>query len=117
MYGIIELIDFAHGDVFMLGTLITVALFGTFGLDGAGAGAIFFGILATMVIAALVCATLNVMIERVGYRPLRNAPPNLRHSSRQSGSRSSSRTSGSCGSGPRQKSTVDLIDGMQSSST
>ena len=74
VYGIIELINFAHGDVFMLGTLITVALFGTFGLDGAGAGAIFFGILATMVIAALVCSTLNVMIERVGYRPLRNAP-------------------------------------------
>ena len=74
VYGIIELINFAHGDVFMMGTLITAALFGVFGLDGAGTGSIILGILGTMVITMLVCGTLNVMIERVGYRPLRNAP-------------------------------------------
>jgi branched-chain amino acid transport system permease protein len=74
VYGIIELINFAHGDVFMLGTLIAVAVFGTLGLDGAGTLPIIFGVLLTMVVAMLVCGTLNVMIERVGYRPLRNAP-------------------------------------------
>jgi len=74
VYGIIELINFAHGDVFMMGTLITVALFGTLGLAGAGTVAIVLGVLLTMIVAMLVCGTLNVMIERVGYRPLRNAP-------------------------------------------
>jgi branched-chain amino acid transport system permease protein len=74
VYGIIELINFAHGDVFMLGTLITVALFGTLGLAGASTVAIILGVLATMIVAMVVCGTLNVMIERVGYRPLRNAP-------------------------------------------
>ncbi len=75
VYGIIELINFAHGDVFMIGSFTVSALIGTFGLGLAtGAGGIVFGLLAVLLIVMLTCGLLNVMIERVAYRPLRNAP-------------------------------------------
>jgi branched-chain amino acid transport system permease protein len=75
VYGIIELINFAHGDVFMIGSFVSLGLMGTFGLTtSTGAGGLVFGLLAILVIAMLVTALLNVMIERVGYRPLRGAP-------------------------------------------
>ena len=75
VYGIIELINFAHGDVFMLGTFVTFGLFGTLGLTAAtGTFGIVFGILLTLILAMVAMRTLNVMIERVAYRPLRGAP-------------------------------------------
>ena len=75
VYGIIELINFAHGDVFMIGSFSAFALFGTLGLTLAtGAFGVIGGLLVILVIAMLVCGSLNVMIEKVAYRPLRNAP-------------------------------------------
>jgi branched-chain amino acid transport system permease protein len=75
VYGIIELINFAHGEVFMIGSFVSYGLFGTIGLTLAtGAFGIFGGLLLTLLVAMVVCGTLNVMIERVAYRPLRNAP-------------------------------------------
>src|SRR3712207_4865216 len=75
VYGIIELINFAHGDVFMIGTLVSFALWGTLGLGLAtGALGILGGLLVTLVVAVIACGVLNVMIERVAYRPLRGAP-------------------------------------------
>ena len=75
VYGIIELINFAHGDVFMLGSFVTYGLISSFGLTtSTGALGIFGGLLAIIVIAMITTGSLNVMIERVGYRPLRGAP-------------------------------------------
>ena len=75
VYGIIELINFAHGDVFMIGTFVSFGLFGTLGLVAGGPPVgLFFGMLLTLVLAMIACGTLNTMIERVGYRPLRGAP-------------------------------------------
>jgi branched-chain amino acid transport system permease protein len=75
VYGIIELINFAHGDVFMIGSFIAVGLYATFGLtESTGAGGLFVGLLGCLIIAAIGCAFLNMLIERVAYRPLRNAP-------------------------------------------
>src|SRR5215216_4792877 len=75
VYGIIELINFAHGDLFMIGSFVSYTLIGTVGLTVAtGNGALFFGLLLILFIAMVGCGTLNVMIERVGYRPLRGAP-------------------------------------------
>src|SRR5215218_4877598 len=75
VYGIIELINFAHGDVFMIGSFIAVGLYGTFGLtESTGAAGLFFGLLACLIIAGIGCAFLNMLIERVAYRPLRSAP-------------------------------------------
>ena len=75
VYGIIELINFAHGDVFMIGSFIAVGLYATFGLTpSTGAGGLLIGLLAALVIAGIGCAVLNMLIEKVAYRPLRNAP-------------------------------------------
>ena len=75
VYGIIELINFAHGEVFMIGSLVSAGLFGTIGLTAAtGTAGLVGGLLLTLVLAMLASGALNVMIERVAYRPLRNAP-------------------------------------------
>ncbi len=75
VYGIIELINFAHGDVFMIGSFVSFGLWGTLGLTLlTGPLGLVGGLLVTLLVAMLACGTLNVMIERVAYRPLRNAP-------------------------------------------
>jgi branched-chain amino acid transport system permease protein len=75
VYGILELINFAHGDVFSWGAMITYSVAISW-LGAAGhSGIALFGILAVgLVGAALFCATLNMAVERVAYRRLRNAP-------------------------------------------
>jgi branched-chain amino acid transport system permease protein len=75
VYGIVELINFAHGEVFMIGSFVAAGLFGTIGLSqDTGTGLLVLGLLITLPIAMLGSGLLNTMIERVGYRPLRNAP-------------------------------------------
>jgi branched-chain amino acid transport system permease protein len=76
VYGIIELINFAHGDVFMWGSMLAVTIGVTIlGLDGSQSGFVTaIGVIATMLAAMLICASGNVFIERFAYRPLRNAP-------------------------------------------
>jgi branched-chain amino acid transport system permease protein len=75
VYGIIELINFAHGDLFMIGSFVAYTMMGTIGLTIAtGTGATLVGLLLILLICMVACATLNTMIERVAYRPLRNAP-------------------------------------------
>jgi branched-chain amino acid transport system permease protein len=75
VYGIIELINFAHGEVFMIGSFVAFGLWGTFGLkEGMGVPGMIAGLLVAMLVAMIVCGSLNVMIERVAYKPLRNAP-------------------------------------------
>jgi branched-chain amino acid transport system permease protein len=75
VYGIIELINFAHGDVFMIGSFVSTGLWATLGLTLAtSVFGIVGGILASLIVAMLACGVLNVLIERVAYRPLRSAP-------------------------------------------
>jgi branched-chain amino acid transport system permease protein len=75
VYGIIELINFAHGEVFMIGSFVAVGIFGTLGLTSAtGVGGLILGLIATLIVSMIACGTLNVMLEKVGYRPLRAAP-------------------------------------------
>ncbi len=76
VYGIVELINFAHGDVFTLGGFVSLWLIPIFGLEEAksvGPG-IIIPLVAILVISMLVCGVVNVAIERVAYRPLRHAP-------------------------------------------
>ena len=79
VYGIIELINFAHGDIFMMGTLVTLTIMNWFGIVAENPPKVLtWDLIAKLAITALgsflVCAILGVIIERVAYRPLRNAP-------------------------------------------
>jgi branched-chain amino acid transport system permease protein len=75
VYGIIELINFAHGDVFMWSTVVVLAVVQAMGLNKPLAGLSLVGILLLLIIIGmLVSATINVSIERIAYRRLRTAP-------------------------------------------
>jgi branched-chain amino acid transport system permease protein len=74
VYGIIELINFAHGDVFMLGAFLALTLLSAMGLEEAGTAQAWLGIGFLFLIVPLFCAALNVAIDRIVYKPLRNAP-------------------------------------------
>jgi branched-chain amino acid transport system permease protein len=75
VYGIVELINFAHGEVFMIGSFISASFLMTIGLTITSSDVvIFFGLFLTLIVAMLGSGTLNVLIERVAYRPLRSAP-------------------------------------------
>src|SRR5438093_4786493 len=76
VYGIIELINFAHGDVFAFGTFLSASLLPVVGLNEGEPfvlGSVFL-LLVVFLVTMLVCGVLNVSIERVAYRPLRHAP-------------------------------------------
>jgi branched-chain amino acid transport system permease protein len=76
VYGILELINFAHGDVFMIGGMVAASIaIGTFGLDeGASVGSLIPAILVALGVAMIGCGLLNATIERVAYKPLRRSP-------------------------------------------
>jgi branched-chain amino acid transport system permease protein len=72
VYGILELINFAHGDVFMLGAMMTVSAVTWFGLQDSGS--VLVWIVPMLLISAGFTGLLNTTIETVAYRPLRSAP-------------------------------------------
>ncbi|MDR2313329.1 MAG: branched-chain amino acid ABC transporter permease [Spirochaetaceae bacterium] len=67
VYGIVLLINFAHGDILMAGAYVA---FFTLGAIGSGLP----GMLAAFVASMIICAALGITIERLAYRPLRSAP-------------------------------------------
>ena len=64
VYGVLRLINFAHGDIFMLGTFFAYFLISKFGMP------IYLVFFTTMFLTALV----GYLMEKIAYRPLRNAP-------------------------------------------
>src|SRR5205823_12648055 len=74
VYGVLKLLNFAHGDVFMVGSYIG---FGTLRLLGGSTGLVvpLWAALILITLSAMGgCALLGVVIERFAYRPLREAP-------------------------------------------
>jgi len=83
VYGIVKLINFAHGDVFMVGAFTSFYAVSRFGLHewpaalfpGIPSGlSILIGTLTVILLSMAVCVVLAVTIERVAYKPLRDAP-------------------------------------------
>ncbi len=75
VYGIIQLINFAHGDVFMMSTFAGLTVIAALGATNkSDPGPILLAVLASLVIAVLFGGALNALIERAAYRRLRNAP-------------------------------------------
>jgi branched-chain amino acid transport system permease protein len=74
VYGILKLLNFAHGDVYMIGAFI--GWFTLHGLGGPTSPAISgaFVLVCMFIVSMLGCGILGVAIERFAYRPLRNAP-------------------------------------------
>jgi branched-chain amino acid transport system permease protein len=71
VYGIINLINFAHGEVLMVGALTSWTVVGA--LEGSGLPG-WVLLVISIPISIVVCSALNFTIEKVAYRPLRNAP-------------------------------------------
>lgn len=63
VYGIIKLINFAHGDIYMLGAYIGFI----------ASAQLHMGFFPALIMAMAICAVLGVLIERIAYKPLRNA--------------------------------------------
>jgi branched-chain amino acid transport system permease protein len=83
VYGIVELINFAHGDLFMLGAYVCLSILAVFGFGGLGFDATMknanpyllgYVLVGCAVVAIAFCAGLNLAVDYVVYRPLRNAP-------------------------------------------
>ncbi len=76
VYGIIELINFAHGDVFMVGSFVSWWLLTTLGFNGAITDPVVLAAVLALafLVAMLVMGVVGIVIERLAYRPLRNAP-------------------------------------------
>jgi len=75
VYGIIELINFAHGDVYTLGTFFSLAILTGLGVSGEVHGPWLIAVVLITVLASmLLCGIVGMLIERLAYRRLRNAP-------------------------------------------
>lgn len=76
VYGIIELINFSHGDLFMLGTFMALTVLSALGIGRleAGEATPWIGLLLALIVAMAFCGALNVLAERIAYRRLRHAP-------------------------------------------
>src|SRR6476659_6285896 len=73
VYGVLNLINFAHGDVLMIGAMVGLSILKL--LNAFAPGLPGYAQLAIAIVGAIpVCALVNVLIERVAYRRLRNAP-------------------------------------------
>ena len=64
VYGIAKMLNFAHGDVIMIGSYVIFFAFGSFGLNP----------IVSVLLSMVVCTILGVTMGRVAYRPLREAP-------------------------------------------
>jgi branched-chain amino acid transport system permease protein len=69
VYGVLRLINFAHGDVYMLGAFAGYFLANALGLDASPS---VFGAIAVTLGAMTICAAIGVVIERFAYRPVRH---------------------------------------------
>ncbi|MGI6685713.1 MAG: branched-chain amino acid ABC transporter permease [Bacillota bacterium] len=71
VYGIIKLLNFAHGDIYMTGAFVGFVILGLVG-DSLGNG--WMGILAALMCSMVLVGLLGVLIQRIAYRPLLSAP-------------------------------------------
>jgi branched-chain amino acid transport system permease protein len=74
VYGILELINFAHGDLFMLAAFLALTLVGILGLDAASGAMLLVAIPAIIVICVAFAGGLNWLVDKLVYKPLRGAP-------------------------------------------
>lgn len=74
VYGVLEFINFAHGEIYMLGAYFSIIFFGFFTYAGITAHSLFLSLILTLLLSIIFCSAYGFTIEKVAYRPLRNAP-------------------------------------------
>lgn len=74
VYGILELINFAHGEIYMLGAYLGIIFFGFFTAAGLTSYSLPLSLLLTFAMAVIFCSAYGFTMEKIAYRPLRNAP-------------------------------------------
>ncbi|MFN3479320.1 MAG: branched-chain amino acid ABC transporter permease [Thermodesulfovibrionales bacterium] len=74
VYGVLELINFAHGEVYMIGAYLGIIFFGLFTVTGLSSQSLIVSLTLTFFLSTGFCAAYGFTIERVAYRPLRDAP-------------------------------------------
>jgi branched-chain amino acid transport system permease protein len=74
VYGILELINFAHGEVYMLGAYLGIIFMGIFTASGLTGESLALSIVLTLFLSVLLCAAYGFTMEKVAYKPLRHAP-------------------------------------------
>ncbi len=65
VYGIAKMLNFAHGDIIMVGAFASIVFVNSLGLP----------MLAGVALSVVVCMAVGVLVERIAYKPLRNSPP------------------------------------------
>jgi branched-chain amino acid transport system permease protein len=73
VYGVLQLINFAHGEVYMLGAYLGIIVLGVLTAWGMPAYSLALSLLISVLAAMAFCAAYGAVIERIAYRPLRNA--------------------------------------------
>ena len=71
VFGVIKLLNFAHGDIYMTGAFVGLA---TLAVVGGFLGTGWLGVLCALLVSMVLVGLLGVLIERVAYRPMRSAP-------------------------------------------
>jgi len=74
VYGILELINFAHGEIYMLGAYLGIIFLAFFSAIGLTAYNLPLALFLTLILSVVFCASYGFTIEKVAYKPLRNAP-------------------------------------------
>ncbi|MBI3128843.1 MAG: branched-chain amino acid ABC transporter permease [Candidatus Tectomicrobia bacterium] len=74
VYGILQLINFAHGEIYMMGAYVGIAVLAVLGAMGVTEQSLAISILLVFLVPMVYCAAYGVTLERVAYRPLRRAP-------------------------------------------
>src|SRR3989304_3570262 len=74
VYGILELINFAHGEIYMVGAYMTIISLSLLTATGLTAKRLILSLCIVLILAMMSCAAYGLTLERVAYRPLRSAP-------------------------------------------
>ncbi len=73
VYGVLGLINFAHGEIYMIGSYLGIIYLGLFTLSGLTQSHLFLSLFLVFILSGLTCAGYGVTLERIAYRPLRSA--------------------------------------------
>jgi len=74
VYGILELINFAHGEIYMLGAYLGIIFIGLFTTIGLTQQSLTLALLLTFILSVFFCSAYGFTVEKLAYKPLRNAP-------------------------------------------